>query len=219
MGKLSSPVILLAVLGLASCAAVPQSAPSSASGGEASEQRTPPPALTSEPDVTVSSMWAFDVTDIDEIRKRADLIVSAEVTKIADRASFAVPGSGMPYTEVRLRVGDVLNGDSPGSEFTALYPGGTVTLRQVLNDSPRERAEKRRLTDLTADELDQRTESYAYDEQTDLLTGSTYVFALRQMEDGTYGVSPAGFAVFQVRGKTLVNDIAGATYSYAELRE
>ena len=219
MRKLGPATLLVATLMLASCSAAPETAPEPPAQSEAQPQQQLDTSIVSEPDVVVSAMWAFDVTNIEEIRKHADLIVTAEVTKIADRASFTVPGSGMPYTKVGLRVTDILKGPAIESDLTALYPGGTVTLQQVLDDSPKESAEKSGLTNLSADELREQTQTYAYDEQTKLVPGSTYVFALGENEDGTYTIGPAGFAVFLVQGDTIVNDVTGDKYAPADLRE
>lgn len=218
MKKLVPPALPLAVLVLASCSATPPAIPEPASSEASTVQGTAPTRIASEPDVTVSVMWAFDVTSIDEIREHADLLVAAEVTTIADRATFVIPGSGMPYTEVGLRVGDVLKGTPPDSDFIALYAGGTVTLQQVLDDSPKESAEKSGLTELTKEELSQRTQTYAYDEHVELVPGSKYVLALGHNDDGTYTIGPAGFAVFQLGGGTLSNDITGNKYAYEDLR-
>ncbi len=218
MKKLVPPALVFTVLVLASCSATPSVTPEPVSSEASTTQKTAPTATASEPDVTVSAMWAFDVTSIDEIRKHADLLVAAEVTTVADRATFAVPGSGMPYTEVGLRIDDVLKGAPPKSDFTALYAGGTVTLQQVLNDSQKESAEKSGVTELTRDELSQRTQTYAYDEHVELVPGSKYVLALGRNEDGTYTIGPAGFAVFHLDGETLVNDITGSKYAYGDLR-
>lgn len=219
MRKLGPAFLLIGTLALASCSATPEVAPQSPTLGEAPSQQQLDASIVSEPDVVVSAMWAFDVTNIEEIREHADLIVTAEVTKIADRASFTIPGSGMPYTKVSLRVTDVLKGPAIESDFTALYPGGTVTLQQVLDDSPKESAEKSGLTSLSTDELREQTQTYAYDEQTRLVPGSTYVLALGRSEDGTYTIGPAGFAVFLVQGETIVNDVTGDKYTPADLRE
>ena len=66
--------------------------------------------------------------------------------------------------------------------------------------------------------LSQRTQTYAYDEHVELVHGSKYVLALGHNDDGTYTIGPAGFAVFQLGGGTLSNDITGNKYAYEDLR-
>ncbi|WEK14471.1 MAG: hypothetical protein P0Y48_04510 [Candidatus Microbacterium phytovorans] len=188
-------------------------------GAHTDEPTTEAPTSDTPPDVTFEASWAFDVADVNEIRAHADAIVDADVVSISRRAVFVFPGNPMPYTEVQLRVHDILKGSAFGTRtlVTVLYPGGTVTLQQVLDAYPRESTEKRGLTKLSEEELDRQTETYGYDDTT-LVSGERYVLALGVNED-TYTVGPAGFGVFHVDGDVLTNAITGSRYTYADFQE
>lgn len=153
--------------------------------------------------------WAYDVSNTETLSEKADVIVKVKVLEIGNGTYKYTPNL-LPTTPIYVETLEVLKGDVNSQINMVLKRGGTVTVKEVIENSPSTSVNKMGLDKLTEEEQNRKYILYNERGNYDLKVGETYVIALRKGNDGNYYISANGYSIFNILNqKIYINVLTG----------
>lgn len=156
--------------------------------------------------VDKETSWAYDVSNTDTLSEKADIIVKVKVLNIGEGTYEYTPNLS-PTTPIYVETLEVLKGNKNKQINMILKRGGTVRVKEVIENCPSTSVNKMGLNTLTEEEKNTKYILYNESGNYDLEVGKTYVIALRNGKDDNYYISANGYSIFHVSNQEVYTNV------------
>ena len=150
--------------------------------------------------------WAYDVSNTKILFEKSDIIVKVKVLKIGESTYEYTPKLS-PTTPIYVETLEILKGSVDKNINMILKRGGSVTVRDFIENSPSTSVNKMGLNNLTEEEKNTKYIIYNESGNYDLEVGKIYVVALKKDDNGVCYISANGYSVFEISAKELYTNV------------
>lgn len=149
---------------------------------------------------SAEASWAYPVGEIDYIIESSEYILKVEIME--KEPSFFEKKDMFPRTPIKVRVIEVLKGDTTKKEMTIYQTGGIVTLKQVIEYTSEDRVNKMGLDKVAEEDLENQYMVYEFAGHHNLEEGKEYVVCI-----SSNNLFANGFTIFEITEDGYKNPI------------